>query len=207
MTSSTCHNQTTSAPITITTTHSPHSQSTDKASGSFILIIEWLGSWNAHWWELVDSTSRTPLPPWSHQPALCLISSGTHSGNDKAHYHEDPDDTRNGAQWLTDHMHHAERGDKHGCPSVVPYLTLVTCFHNVLSEHFQERVSDNLFGSPNSWLYFWFSLSREPSPMWANIPSGLLHCMVNVFWDMSQCSLEWMVSEIYKYDWTEPTCD
>ena len=100
-------------------------------------------------------------------------------------------------------MHRAERGDKHGCPPVVPYLTLVTCFHNVLSEHFQERVSDNLFGSPNWWLYFWFSLSREPSPMWANIPSGLLHCMLNVFWDMSQCSLEWMVSEIDKYDWTD----
>lgn len=61
------------------------------------------------------------------------------------------DDTRNGAQWLTDHVHRAEGGggDKHGCPSVVPYLTLVTWFHNVLSEHFQKRVSDNLFGSPN----------------------------------------------------------
>lgn len=195
MTSCTCHNQTTSAPITITTTHSPHSHSTDKASGSFSLIIEWLWSWNTHWWELVDSTSRTPLRPWSHRPALSLISSMGHTVEMTKHITMTTrDDTRNGAQWLTDHVHRAEGGggDKHGCPSVVPYLTLVTWFHNVLSEHFQKRVSDNLFGSPNWWLYFWFSLSREPSPMWANIPSGLLHCMLTVFWDMSQCSLNWV---------------
>lgn len=211
MTSCTCHNQTTSAPITITTTHSPHSHSTDKASGSFSLIIEWLWYWNAHWWELVDSTSRTPLPPWSHRPALSLISSMGHTVEMTKPITMMTRMTRvmapNG--WLTICTVQREEGE-----TSMAALQLYRTWH--LSHGFtmfflniSRRESLTIFLDP--LIDYFISDSR-----WVeNLPqcglTFLVGCYTACLLYFEIClnahSIEWMVSENDKYDWTEPTCD
>lgn len=211
MTSCTCHNQTTSAPITITTTHSPHSHSTDKASGSFSLIIEWLWSWNTHWWELVDSTSRTPLRPWSHRPALSLISSMGHTVEMTKPITMMTRMTRvmapNG--WLTICTVQREEGE-----TSMAALQLYRTWH--LSHGFtmfflniSRRESLTIFLDP--LIDYFISDSR-----WVeNLPqcglTFLVGCYTACLLYFEIClnahSIEWMVSENDKYDWTEPTCD
>lgn len=211
MTSCTCHNQTTSAPITITTTHSPHSHSTDKASGSFSLIIEWLWYWNAHWWELVDSTSRTPLPPWSHRPALSLISSMGHTVEMTKPITMMTRMTRvmapNG--WLTICTVQREEGE-----TSMAALQLYRTWHlshglTMFFLNISRRESLTIFLDPLIDDYISDSRWVENLPQCglAFLVGCYTACLLYFEICLNAHSIEWMVSENDKYDWTEPTCD